>query len=80
MHHGWLVQGAFVDLPVRLKGNSKNTCINPLSPLGTPKNDLVSALQMCLVTSLLAWILPLFLWKKIYFPWTTSGTFSFQAL
>ena len=59
MHHGWLVKDAFVDLPVRLKGNSKSTCINPLNPLGTQKKDLVSALQMCLVTSLLSWILPL---------------------
>ena len=56
---GLLKNNAIVDLPVRLKGNSKNTCINPLSPLGTQKKDLVSALQMCLVTSLLSWILPL---------------------
>ena len=41
-----------------LKRNPKSTCINPLSPLGTQKKDLVSALQMCLVTSLLSWILP----------------------
>ena len=42
-----------------LKGNSKSTCINPLSPLRTQKKDLVSALQIFLVTSLLAWSLPL---------------------
>lgn len=81
MHHGWLVKGAFVDLPVRLKGNSKNTCIKPLSPLGTPKNDLVSALQMCLVTSLLAWILPLSSsGRKSTSPGQLVGLFSFQAL
>ena len=37
-----------------LKGNSKSTCINPLSPSRTQNKDLVSALQMWLVTSLLA--------------------------
>lgn len=54
MHHGWLVKDVFVDLPVRLKENSKSTCINPLSLSRTQNKDLVSALQMCLVTSLLA--------------------------
>jgi len=59
MHHGWVVKDAFVDLSARLKGNSKSTCINLLSPSWTQKKDLVSALQMFLATSLLAWILPL---------------------
>ena len=58
-HHGWLVKDAFVALSARLKGNSKSTCINLLSPSGTQKKHLVSALQMFLVTSVLAWILPL---------------------
>ena len=58
-YYGWLVKDAFVDLSARLKGNSKSTCINLLSPSGTQKTYLVSALQMFLVTSVLAWILPL---------------------
>ena len=32
--HDWPVKKAIVDLPIRLKGNSKHTSGNSLSPLG----------------------------------------------
>ena len=43
MHHDWPVKKAIVDLPIRLKGNSKRTFGNLLSPLVAQKKDLDSA-------------------------------------
>ena len=34
MHHDWPVYKAIVNLPIRLRGNSKRTSGNLLSPLG----------------------------------------------
>jgi len=36
MHHDWPVKNAFVDLPIRLKGNSKRIFRKSLSLLGVP--------------------------------------------
>ena len=36
-HHDWSVKNAIVDLPIRMKGNSKLTSCNSLSPLGAPE-------------------------------------------
>ena len=49
--HGWPVKTIIVDLPIRLKGNSKRPSGNSLSPLGAKNKDLVPASQM-----LLAWV------------------------
>ena len=34
MRHDWPVKNAIVDLPIEMKGNSKRTSGNSLSPLG----------------------------------------------
>ena len=41
--HDWPVKKAIVDLPIRLKGNSKHTSGNSLSPLGTQNKDIGAA-------------------------------------
>ena len=38
--YDWPVKKAIVDLPVRLKGNSKRTSGNSLGPLGAQDKDL----------------------------------------
>ena len=38
--HDWPLKKAIVDLPIRLKGNSKRTSGNSLSLLGSQKTDL----------------------------------------
>ena len=43
--HDWLVKNAIVDLPIRLKGNSKRISGNSLSPLGTQNSDIAAAWQ-----------------------------------
>ena len=43
MCHDWHAQKAIVDLPITLKGNSKRTFGNLLSPLEAQKKDLDSA-------------------------------------
>ena len=45
--HDWPVKKAIVDLPIRMKGSSKPTSVNSLSPLGT-ENDLGTASQALL--------------------------------
>ena len=40
MHHDWHVKKAIVDLPIRLKENSKHISGNLLSPMGTQKKDI----------------------------------------
>ena len=41
--HGWPVKNAIVDLPIILKGNSKRTSGNWLSPLDAQNKDIGSA-------------------------------------
>ena len=41
--HDWPVKNAIVDLPITLKGNSKRTSGNWLSPLGAQNKDNGSA-------------------------------------
>ena len=40
MHHDWPVKKVIVDLPIRLKGNSKRISGNSFSPLGTQDKDI----------------------------------------
>jgi len=40
MHHDWPVRKAIVDLPIRLRGNSKCTSANLLSLLGVQNRDI----------------------------------------
>ena len=44
----WPVKKATVDLQIRLKGNSKCTSGNSLSPLGAHNNNIGATLQMLL--------------------------------
>ena len=46
--HDWPVKKAIVDLPIRLKGNSKRTFRNSLSLLEAQSKDLGSASQTLL--------------------------------
>ena len=50
MCHHWPVKKAIVDLPIRLKGNSKLRYGKTLSLLGPQSKDLGTALQMLLVS------------------------------
>ena len=44
----WPVKNAIVDLPIRMKGNSKQTSSSALNPLGAQNNDLGAASQTLL--------------------------------
>ena len=46
--HDWPLKKAIVDLPIRLKGNSKHTCCKSLSLLGSQNTDLVATAQTLL--------------------------------
>ena len=46
--HDWPVQEAFVDMPIKMKGNSKRTSGNSLSPLGAQNNGIGAAAQTSL--------------------------------
>ena len=46
--HDWPLKKAIVDLPIRLKGNSKRTSGNSLSLLGSHKTDLDATSQTLL--------------------------------
>ena len=46
MHHDWPVKKAIVDLPIRMKGSSKRTSGNTLSPLGAQNRDMGAASQI----------------------------------
>ena len=46
--HDWPLKKAIVDLPIRLKGNSKHTSGNSLSLLGSQKTDLGATSQTLL--------------------------------
>ena len=48
MRHDWPVKNAIVDLPIKMKGNSKHTSVNSLSRLGAQNKDLGAALQTLL--------------------------------
>ena len=50
MCHHWPVKKAIVNLPIRLKGNSKLRYGKTLSLLGPQNKDLGTALQMLLVS------------------------------
>ena len=41
--HDWPVKNAIVDLPIRMKGNSKRISGNSLSPLGAQNKDLAAS-------------------------------------
>ena len=43
--HDWPVKNVIVDLPIKMKGNSKRSSCNSLSPLGVQNKDLVAASQ-----------------------------------
>ena len=45
MRHDWPFKKATVDLPIRLKGNSKCSSGNSLSSLGAQNRDLVAVSQ-----------------------------------
>ena len=40
--HDWPVKNVMVDLPIKMKGNSKRSSCNSLSPLGVHNKDLVA--------------------------------------
>ena len=44
-HHDWPVRKVIVDLPIRMKGNSKCTSVNSSSPLGAQNMYLGTASQ-----------------------------------
>ena len=46
--HDLPVKNAIVNLPIKMKGNSKHTSGNFLSPLGAQNKDISVALQMSL--------------------------------
>ena len=46
--HDWPVKKAIVNLPIRMKGNSKRTSGNSLNPLGAQNKDLAAASQTLL--------------------------------
>ena len=47
-HHDWYVKKVIVDLAIMLKGNSKRTSGNSLSPLGARNKDNGAASQKLL--------------------------------
>ena len=47
--HDWPVKKAIVNLPIRMKGNSKRTSGNSLNPLGAQNKDLGTASQTLLI-------------------------------
>ena len=48
MYYDWPVKKAVVNLPIRLKGNSKHISGNSSSPLGTQNKDFSAASQTLL--------------------------------
>ena len=46
--HDWPVTKDIVDLPIRIRGNSKRTSGNSLSPLGAQNEDIGTAPQTLL--------------------------------
>ena len=48
MHLDWHVKNSIVNLPIRLKANSKHISSNLYSPLGAQNKEIGTALQMLL--------------------------------
>ena len=48
MRHDWPVKNGIVDLPIRLKGNSKLISCNSLSPFGAQNKDQGASSQTSL--------------------------------
>ena len=48
-HRDWPIKNVIVDLPIRIKGNSKRTSGNSLSPLEEQNKDIDAASQTLLV-------------------------------
>ena len=46
MHLNWHVKNSIVNLPIRLKANSKHISSNLYSPLGAQNKEIGTALQM----------------------------------
>ena len=46
MRHDWLVTNTIVELPIKMKENSKLSSSNSSSPLGAQNKDKGAALQM----------------------------------
>ena len=40
--HDWPIKNVIADLPIKMKGNSKRSSCNSLSPLGVQNKDLVA--------------------------------------
>ena len=49
MCHDWPVKKVIADLPNKMKGNSKHTFSNLLSPLGAQNKDIRAASQTSLI-------------------------------
>ena len=48
MRHDWPAKKAFVDLPIKMKGNSKHTSGNSLTPFGAQNKNISAASQTLL--------------------------------
>ena len=48
MHHDWPVEEAIINLPIKMKGNSKHTSGDLMSLLRAQSNDISTASQMLL--------------------------------
>ena len=68
-YHDWLVKKAIFNLPISIKGNSKRTAINLLSPLGAQNIDL-SATSQTILTKV-----KLCLWRRLSFSLSTCVCF-----
>ena len=71
IHRDWPVKKAIVDLPIRMKGNSKRTSGNSLSSSGGQNKDLGNVSQ----TLLTAVWLPL---RRRLFPFSPYAAIAFQ--
>ena len=62
MPHDWPVKNDIVEMPIKMKGNSKRTSGVSLSPLGAQNEDLGAALQTLLTE------VSLRLRRRLHFP------------
>ena len=63
--HDWPVNKAIVDLPIKMKGNSKRTSENSLSPLRTQNKDIGVDVSQTLLTEV-----KLRLLRRLCFAWS----------
>ena len=64
MCHDWPVKKSIVNLPIRLKGNSKHICGNALSLLEVQNKDINAASHMLLTrVKLRLWCRPSWSWR-----------------